>query len=204
MKYAFILLLSFLLINCSSDDTPETGPSAKTDIKLVTGILLRSDFTEQPIVVGNPNDKSINNNAPKSAQAAILKEFEPLTTANLAAGLIAYPNPAINSISLNTNNVSEIDAIWFLKGEVSTKKQDVDFQTTLKNVFYEETLIDQSSILKKTDLSGNTTFTIDLSTLDNGFYRVFVKSAVGIEWQNIYVANTMNALTIEEITQLWP
>jgi hypothetical protein len=156
MKKAMFILLSILALSCNHEET--NNLTDKTALNLVTGVNFRQSFDDVPFQLGNPN-VLINNK------------------------FVIYPNPAIETFMIiGEENVTDV---WIVPASPEKIYQDEDFSSVLNTNLYTE-----QSIVTHSDLSlhGQTSniLSVDITTLEKGYYRVFVKSGGAIYWDNLY------------------
>ncbi|WP_419213491.1 hypothetical protein ACNR9Q_04875 [Maribacter sp. X9] len=172
MKKIILCLFALLIISCNNQD-PEDNSNAETQIELVTGINIKDSFDAPPTRLGNPNIK--NND-----------EFT------------AFPNPPIGTLFLSSNYV--ISDVWIVPANADKIFQQVDFNRILISDLYSENEINSKSNLKFID-QGSSTLSLNLETLDVGYYKVFVKIEDTIYWENIFASN--GSQSIEELIEFW-
>ena len=171
-KLSFSLLLLFILSCDNNYDAENTGNDA-TRLDLVTGVHIRSSANAPEIQLGNPN-----------------------ITMNTDFRL--FPNPPIGTVFLTS--VRAIEEVWITEGNAEKSFQETDFSVLLHPNLYTEDDIDSQAILKFSDQNtGN--ITLDLTDLNIGYYRVFVKIDGNLYWDNIYVSD--GSVAIEQLIVFW-
>lgn len=127
-------------------------------LKLVTRITFRQSPDDAPLELGNPN--ILTNNK-----------------------FVIYPNPANSSVFIaSEENVSDV---WIVPAKPDKIYQDVNFSSVLSSGLYSEQTINTNSSIAITGQS-STNSTMNLGTLEKGYYRVFIKIAGVIYWDNLY------------------
>ncbi|WP_291129219.1 hypothetical protein [Flavobacterium sp. UBA7682] len=151
-----LLIIISILSLSCSDDN--TNNLGNTDMNLVTGINLRQTAEDIPFEFGNPNIL-VNNK------------------------FVAYPNP-VNDV-VNIAAQENITDIWLVRGTPKKIYQNINFSSILNNNLYPET-----SIITNSDfaLNGQSSeiISLNISTLEKGYYKVFVKIGGQIYWDNLY------------------
>lgn len=136
----------------------DSGVTDKTDLKLVTGVTFRQNFDDPPLQLGNPN-------------ALVNNKF------------VMYPNPANSSVFIAADeNVTDV---WIVPANPQKIHQDVNFNSVLTIGLYSEQTINTNSNIAVTGQSSPDS-SINLATLEKGYYRVFVKIGGVIYWDNLY------------------
>ncbi len=171
-KLSFSLLLLFI-ISCDNNDDSENIGNDATRLDLVTGINIRSSVNAPDVQLGNPN-------------ITMNTDFR------------IFPNPPIGTVFLTS--AREIEEVWIIEGNAEKSFQETDFSTLLRPDLYTEDDIDSQAILKFPDQNvGN--ITLDLTDLNIGYYRVFVKMDGNLYWDNIYVSD--GSVAIEQLIVFW-
>ncbi|WP_291153554.1 hypothetical protein [Flavobacterium sp. UBA7680] len=158
MKKKLFILISILAISCNNDKTDTQ--TDKTSINLITGINLRetSDDSELQLQFGNPN--ILTNNK-----------------------FLIYPNPVNESVNiLAQENVTDV---WLVSANPEKIYQDVNFNNILNTNLYSEQSIISHSIFSSNKQSSKN-FSINISSLAKGYYKVFIKIGGIIYWDNLY------------------
>ncbi len=191
--FPFILICLTLFFACSDDDNNRLNTELK--ITEVTGIETRFLSGELSETYGNPN---VFNDQ-----------------------ILVHPNPVDNLLIINSNDILNI---WILPAKETTSQQETDFSVNLKSTTFNEETITTNAVLKfefenQTKTGANTSSdntlsvnsfsapfnsskSIDLKELENGFYKVFVKTESGVYWDNIYKAGD-NPLILEFLKNIW-
>lgn len=172
MKQILLSLFTLLMIGCGNDDS-ENNSNDETQIDLVTGINIRSSIDSPPTQLGNPN---INND----------NDF------------IAFPNPPIGTLFISSDN--EISDVWIVPSIAEKSFQQLDFIDILSWDLYAENEIDSHSELKFLN-QNSTNLTLNLETLDAGYYKIFVKIDGTFYWENIYSSD--GSQEIGELIDFW-
>jgi len=157
MKKITIILALLLWVSCSNDDS-DNNSKAGTDIKLVTGINIRSSEYSSPMKLGNPNVLTDNQ-------------------------FIIYPNPSLGLLSVKST--SEISDAWIIPAQAKKSYQQTDFASILTTNLYDESVIASNAEIEFNDLTA-TKLAINLSGISHGYYKVFVKINGVIYWDNFY------------------
>ncbi len=192
-KIGLLLLTIVLTFSCKKDDD-SSGASIEnkeaSKLNLVTGILLRAGAYDQPIVYGNPNGKGILQEQTSASNP------EPgnggLTTSELPEPLVVFPNPPVDFLWIKTNFEKKASKIWIVNGVPTKKYASIDYKALLQDVSYSDGELENASLISLSD--ANIDSPINISDLEVGYYRIFVKSEVGLEWANFYKPdNSANA-----------
>jgi hypothetical protein len=146
----FIKKIPFLLIAILAlSCCSDSGETDMNALKLVTGITFRQSPDDAPLELGNPN--ILTNNK-----------------------FVIYPNPANSSVFIaSEENVSDV---WIVPAKPDEIYQDVNFSSVLSSGLYSEQTINTNSSIAITGQS-STNSTMNLGTLEKGYYRVFIKIA---------------------------
>jgi len=129
------------------------------DLDLVTGIYLRQTPHSPAIKLGNPN------------------VFE--------GALILSPNPPFDFIGVMSD--AAISDIWIIPAEAKKILSKTDFSDVYNTNTYSESQIASHSVLTLSD-QGRESITLNIQDLEEGYYRIFVKTQGGIYWDNFYKA----------------
>lgn len=188
MEKIVLIVTFFALLACSDDDS-NSGSQKSQEIDIVTGITITDELGVKISEFGNPN--------------------------TLSEKILVYPNPPFESLKIDS--FEKIEAIWLVSAEKSTQFMNVDFSSILNSNLYTEADIDviaeikfnkdnevldteneevseaeEDNALPVMDFASENTVVdnllINVSELSDGYYRVFVKTATGIYWDNIYVS----------------
>lgn len=159
LKLALIVVISFLSA-CDKKGPEVTTPQLK-EVPVITGILQR-DINAQPIgVIGIPNTntgQSTDNNR-----------------------ITAYPNACTSELRVVINTVDTATAhIWLLKGEYQEGNTNAE-----EYIWAEENFI-PIDIWQPLSIGGNS-IDLDVSTVPNGYYRLYVEYNTIKLWDNIRV-----------------
>lgn len=162
MKKTLLILISILAISCSNDET--NTQTDKTSINLVTGVHFRQTSDDPGLQLGNPN-VLINNK------------------------FVIYPNPANESVNILAKET--VTDVWFVASNPEKIHQEVNFSTILNtNLYSEQSIISHSKFSLNEKSSSN--FSMNISTLPKGYYKVFVKIGGVIYWDNLYKYEDQN------------
>ena len=162
-KIVIFFIIVSVLISCSSD---ENNSSNSTQIDLVTGINLVNNFGISEGKIGNPNE---------------------LPRDNISISVIVYPNPSTNHVIIKS--ITKIKSVWVIKGVKTNNYQEIDFLNILKSNLYSAKEILSKSLKEFTEVR-NRELILDLSSFNDGFYKVFVQlEDDSISWTNIYKGN---------------
>lgn len=158
MKNKILILISILAISCSKEETVKE--TEKTSLNLITGINFREtgDNKEMLLHLGNAN--ILTNNK-----------------------FLIYPNPATDKVYISAQE--NVTYIWFVKGNPEKIYQDFTFGNILNSDFYDEKSIVLNS---KNSVNGQSSkeFSLNIETLEKGYYKVFIKIGGKIYWDNLY------------------
>lgn len=151
-------LLFLISLVILSCNTDETSNPDRTALDLVTGINCRQTTDDIPLQLGNPNIL-INNK------------------------FVIYPNPVTDVFYLAAQeNVTDV---WLVSGNPQKIYQTTNFSSVLNtNLYSEQSILDNSDF----SLTGQSSsgISINIGTLEEGYYKVFVKIGGVIYWDNIY------------------
>ncbi len=170
--YVFVLLFCFA---CGDDDnvTPNTDPDSTalfSDIDIVTGLQLRDENASLIGTVGNPNIKNEDSSI--------------------------YPNPA-NSVVTISSPINTIETVWILPGNQTTDFGDVDFQSKVGAIMYDQTQLDESQV-GTFGLNGPQ-INLNLQDFDNGYYRIFYHMTDGeLRWDNFYLNKDLSGSELSD------
>lgn len=156
MKKTLLLLLTIMALGCDSSES-DNMPDPET-MNLVTGVTFRQNFDDAPLQLGNPNVRVGNS-------------------------FVVYPNPAIQDISIMAQQ--NITGVWIVPANPRKIYQDFDFTTVLNSQTYTESAISSSSVLSFSDQPA-ANLSLNIGSLDDGYYRIFVKIEGQIYWDNLY------------------
>ncbi|PKV52722.1 hypothetical protein ATE84_4842 [Aquimarina sp. MAR_2010_214] len=162
-----------VLPSCNKDDDQIIDD--KVDILLMTGMYLRADINDEPLLYGNPN---INND-----------------------GVMISPNPMREVFNITSFTADKISKVWIVEANPQKKHQDVNFSEALKNVTYDESELTRLARLTSGGLDSKNV-TINIEDLQPGYFRVFIKTGKSLRWDNIYISNG-NDISIEDIVSFW-
>ncbi len=165
------LLLLFAFIVSCDSDN---GNEGGLNINLVTGIRVVQSQDSPPFTYGNPNI--------------------------LTQGMAVFPNPAIGNFFVQSFNTAEIANVWIIPGSPNKSFNTVDFTHILNSSTYGEDEIESNSILSFNGPNSGSLL-IDVTNLDSGYYRVFVKIGDEFYWDNIFIANDNE--NIQDIEDFW-
>jgi|TARA_R100000479_G_scaffold28896_1_gene11250 hypothetical protein len=178
MKNITILLAFIILVSCSNDDnkTNTENNFSETDINLVTGINIRNSENGNGTPLGNPN----------------IYKNDTFT---------AFPNPPIGVLTLQTNNLKNtISNIWVTPANAKKIYQETDFNEILSSSLYTENQIDSNATLKLLNQSSSS-LSINLESLQPGYYKVFVELDGKLYWDNFYKAGDI--FEIDDLITYW-
>lgn len=147
----------------------------QTAMDLVTGVTFRQNFEDLPLTLGNPNVR-------------VNDQF------------VLYPNPAHQVILLQAQ--APISAVWIVPAQAEKIYQSVDFSAVLSATTYSEATLTSHATLSLSEQSNNTV-TMNIASLSEGYYRVFVKIGGELYWDNLYVNPIVTEEHIAEIIGFW-
>ena len=151
-----VLFLISILSLSCSND--ESNNPENTALNLVTGINCRQTADDSSLQLGNPNIL-VNNK------------------------FVIYPNPANEVVYISSQeNVTDV---WLVSANPEKIYQNVNFSSILNTNLYTEQSIATNSDFSINGQSSNS-FSINVGTLEKGYYRVFVKIGGMIYWDNLY------------------
>ncbi len=165
MKKILLILIITSFINCNNNEDLNNSKT-ETDINLVTGINLINNFGIKTGELGNPNELNNNN-------------------------FVFYPNPTVDVLDLKS--LESISKVWITSANSNKEYQHTDFNSILNSNLYSENEIESVSKLKFTELN-KSGIKIDLGSLEDGYYRVFVEINGIIYWENIFIGTNNNEL----------
>jgi hypothetical protein len=170
-----IILFVLVVSIFSCKNDDSNNQTDMLNINLVSGINLRETADQVPLRFGNPNIFVSNQ-------------------------LVVYPNLAYEVINIYSQNV--ITDVYFISGWPEKIHQNVDFNDILNSGVYAESTISGLSTLK---FNGTDLFsTFNISNLEAGYYRVFIKTNNQFYWDNFYKTNSPTSNTqIENISTFW-
>lgn len=151
-------LLMLLSVLSLSCSSDDNSNTGNTNMNLVTGINLRQTAEDIGLEFGNPN-VFVNNM------------------------FVAYPNPVNNVVYIAAQE--NITDIWLVRGNAKKIYQNTNFGTLLNSTLYPEATISSSSDLSLNGQSSEA-ISLNVSTLEKGYYKVFVKIGGQIYWDNLY------------------
>lgn len=156
MKKIIVILLSVLALGCNNDEA--NNITNETSLDLVTGVNFRQEPEDFPFKLGNPNV---------------------LTNSKF----VIYPNPANEVVYISTQE--DITNVWFVPANPEKIHQDLNFNSILNtNLYTEQSISSRSNYSLSGEFSDN--ISIDIGTLEKGYYKVFVKIDGKIYWDNLY------------------
>ena len=156
MMKKLLFLVFFVLAIACNSD--ENNQPAKTAQNLVTGINMRQNFDDTMYTLGNPNV--------------------------LTGGkFVIYPNPANDVvIVMAEENISDV---WIVPANADKIYQDEDFTSILNSGLYTaQSIVSNAQYSLNGQSAMNTD--LDISNLEEGYYRIFVKIDGEIYWDNLY------------------
>lgn len=151
-----LLLVCVLSLSCNSDDN--NGITNKTDLNLVTGFYGRQTEEDPAIEYGNPN-------------VFVNDKF------------VIFPNPVNNFFYIKADE--PITNVWFVPADAEKIHADVDFSNVLNSNLYSESSIASQSKITLAGASASF-LSLDVRTLEKGYYKVFIKIGGQIYWDNLY------------------
>lgn len=151
------LLILISVLSLSCSSDDNSNPG-NTDMNLVTGINLRQTAEDIPLEFGNPNIL-VNNK------------------------FVTYPNP-VNEV-VNIAAQENITDVWLVRGTPKKIYQSINFSSILNNNLYPEASIVTNSDFALNGQSSNV-ISLNISALEKGYYKVFVKIGGQIYWDNLY------------------
>lgn len=164
---SFIPIITFvivLLCSCTKDEADLRTSSFETPV--VKGFIMRDQNGWTMGYIGKPN----------------VKTGEPPYEVSPGFSLFVYPNPAANSchVWLNSPNENETKKVWLTR---ATAGDELYNSTGIANM---NALIIGGCPLFQVEVTGNDV-AIDLSLLDDGFYRVYVKMGGCLFYDNLVI-----------------
>lgn len=168
-----IILILTILLSCKSDD--ESSDTSKTEIDLVTGINIIDEFGTPIETYGNPN-------------------------VFIDGQVFVFPNPVSDLLSISANN--EITDYWLVAGNEQKIFQDTDFNAILNGDTYSSSQLDNIAVQQSQNQINSTNLLVNMESLDEGYFKIFVKINDKIYWNNIYHGDGQ-ASTLNEIINFW-
>lgn len=156
MKKFLFIVIALVILSCKNDDSIDE--TDKLDITLVTGITIRETADQVPLKLGNPN----------------------VFTNNL---FTVFPNPASNVINIFCQNT--ITDVYFLPATAQKIHQNVDYSTLNNSALYQESTLSSLASLKLNNQT-EAILNIDITGLETGYYRIFIKTQELLFWDNFY------------------
>ena len=145
------------ILSLSCSNDENSNPE-NTALNLVTGINCRQTPDDLPLELGNPNIL-VNNK------------------------FVIYPNPANEIVYISAQeNVTDV---WFVPANPEKIYQNVNFSSVLNTNLYTEQSIVSNSNFSINGQSSNG-FSMNIGILEKGYYKVFVKIAGIVYWDNLY------------------
>ncbi len=156
-------------------DPDDNQGPPELEVNFVTGINLSDDNGLALGKKGNPNVKP--------------------------GGVAVFPNPVLSGV-MQVAGQQSITSLWLVEG-IAQKTSATDMQDLLANHEYTTEDIKAFPVLEFTP--DDTTFAIDISMLEKGYYRVFLQRADGaIVWDNIFLnPGATFADTWTELSNFW-
>ena len=152
-----IVLILISVLSLSCNNDETSNPD-NTALNLVTGINCRQTSNDLPLQLGNPN-VLINNK------------------------FVVYPNPSNEVVNISAQeNVTDV---WLVPANPEKIYQNVNFSTILNTNLYTEQSIVTNSDFSLNGQSSNG-ISMNIGTLEKGYYRIFVKIGGMIYWDNLY------------------
>jgi hypothetical protein len=175
MKRILLVLVVASIFGCNSDESNDQ--TDMLDLNLVSGINLRETADQEPLKLGNPNI-FVNN------------QFS------------VFPNPASDVVNVSSQNI--ISDIYFLSATAEKIHQYFDFNVGINSNTYQESTISSLSSLKLNN-QDEAILNVDVSNLETGYYRVFIKTNGLLFWDNFYKLDnqTDSNIQIDNIIDFW-
>ncbi len=147
----------------------------QTAIDLVTGVTFRQTPDDLPQTFGNPNVR-------------VNDQF------------VLYPNPTTQYLQVVSQ--SPISDVWIIPAHAQKIYQSVDFSTVLHSDTYSEaTVANHASITLNAQTS--TEVVVNLESLTEGYYRIFVKINGALYWDNMYLDPVNTEEHTAEVLGFW-
>lgn len=170
-------LLIIISILSLSCSKDETQNPDNTAINLVTGINCRQFLDDPPLRLGNAN-VLVNNK------------------------FVIYPKPANEVVFISAEeNVTDI---WLVPANPRKIYQNVNFNSILNtNLYTEQSIVTHSNFSLNGQSSND--ISMNIGTLEKGYYRVFVKIGGVIYWDNLYKYENQgnNEAQFSAISNFW-
>ena len=152
------IMLFLISILSLSCNNDETHNPDNTALNLVTGINCRQTSDDITLRLGNPN-VLVNNK------------------------FVIYPNPVNEVVYISAQeNVTDI---WLVPANPEKIYQNANFNSILNTNLYTEQSIVTNSDFSLNGQSSNG-ISMNIGTLQKGYYRIFVKIGGIIYWDNLY------------------
>lgn len=151
------VLFLIAILSLSCSNNENSNPE-DTALNLITGINCRQTVDDLPLELGNPNIL-VNNK------------------------FVIYPNPANEVVYISAEeNVTDV---WLVPANPIKIYQNSNFSSVLNTNLYPEQSIVSNSDFSLNGQSSNG-FSMNIGTLEKGYYKVFVKIGGIIYWDNLY------------------
>lgn len=168
-KIKLLFMVTTLLTWSCSKEEPEIRLS-QFETPVVTGFELRDEFGNLNKVIGNPNIKLGNESNDHTSEYYF----------------ITFPNPSINScrVNIKTPNPHSIKRVWIVEAKYFGNSSS---STTHLGA---SSLIDVGgSPLIQSEGPYNGLISIDLSSLKEGYYRIYLEVDHLILYDNLIIEN---------------
>jgi hypothetical protein len=169
-------LFLIAILSLSCSNNENSNPE-DTALNLITGINCRQTADDLPLELGNPNIL-VNNK------------------------FVIYPNPANEVVYISAQeNVTDV---WIVPANPLKIYQNLNFSSVLNTNLYTEQSIVSNSDFSLNGQSSNG-FSMNIGTLEKGYYKVFVKIGGIIYWDNLYKFENDgdNEEQFNEISNFW-
>lgn len=164
-KSLFFILLLTIISGCSKTDEATTRiPDWETPT--LTGFALR-DVSGAPMgITGTPN---VNNHIKGNPN-------------NIEYSIVAYPNPCRSTLALmiHTPSPNLPKQIWIVKGKLDAPLSNSGFDIGMNNA-----IAGGQPLFQATTVASN--FTINVSSLPSGYYRLYVKIEDNLLYDNLII-----------------
>lgn len=164
-KTLFFALFLTLLLGCSKSDD-NTIRLSDMETPALTGFSIR-DVTGNPIgTIGSPN---------------INTRIEG-TSGNAEYSIIAYPNPCKSMLALmiQSPNPNAAKKVWIVKGKVDAALANSGIDLGMNTA-----IVGGQPLLQATTVA--TDLILDVSSLPNGYYRLYVKVEDRLLYENLII-----------------
>lgn len=206
MKFLLFGIVVLSLICCKKDDsTNKSSLTFTKEIDIVTGITVRKNISDSPIIYGNPN--------------------------SFSEKMVLYPNPVISTLKMQTSD--NITNLWIVPATPELKTQEVDFSKILSSNFFDEkdiisrsifseqfdveennelsianvdSEVDDEVTLSVAEFDLNKEISLNLRDFNPGYYKLFIKIDNDLFWDIFFIpsdAEKEESLRTDILEDFW-